>query len=114
MSFDWHALQLAAVEANRLCDDGTHLGLSDDHPAVLQKNRSVDVYLSPRKAERCWSLLRLWLVWEQAVCNALRKQLGRPQTPDKSKPDLTETGLQAMEVAGDRLRVSATVLQCKH
>ncbi|KAK9809809.1 hypothetical protein WJX73_008671 [Symbiochloris irregularis] len=40
----------------------------------------------------------------QGVCNALRKQLGRPQTPDKSKPDLTETGLQAMEVAGDRLR----------
>lgn len=49
----------------------------------------------------------LRLDWcEQAVCNALRKQLGRPQTPDKSKPDLTETGLQAMEVAGDRLRVS--------
>ncbi|MCJ1422967.1 hypothetical protein MMC29_000848 [Sticta canariensis] len=58
----------------------------------------------------------------QEVCNALRKQMGRPKTPDKQKPDLTENGLQqysavlslpavlnllnvqALSVAGDRLQ----------
>ena len=49
----------------------------------------------------------------QDVCNSLRKQLGRPKTPDKQKPDLTENGLQAMAVAGDRLQVaSASAHQC--
>ena len=41
----------------------------------------------------------------QEQINALRRRLGQAKTPDRAQPDLTEAGLEALQVARERLQV---------
>lgn len=50
-----------------------------------------------------WSQRHRSTVQEQI--NALRRRLGQAKTPDRTQPELTEAGLEALQVARERLQV---------
>ena len=42
--------------------------------------------------------------------NGVRRQLGQARTPDRTKPDLTDAGLEALHVCLERLQVRSQVV----
>ena len=46
--------------------------------------------------------------------NGVRRQLGQARTPDRSKPDLTDAGLEALHVCYERLQVRSQVRHLNH